>query len=78
MAANAALIALLALGVFGMSKETANSGPHDAHIIGWAAATLVGPFIATAAGWIIGAALAVVLYLRRRVVLPPNISLERR
>jgi hypothetical protein len=68
LAANAALIGLLALGLVALDNPSATSSlPHDVGQIAWGLAALGGPFIASALGWMSGCALGVLLaFLRTR------------
>jgi hypothetical protein len=66
LTANVILISLLALGVQSLNSLQTGSPIHDGLQVMWGLSTLLGPFAASAVGWIGGACLGMYLALGRR------------
>jgi hypothetical protein len=65
IAANAVLVALLALGFVALGDGTAPaSAGHDAFQLLWGLTAIGGPVIASALGWLVGAVLGLALAYR--------------
>ena len=65
--ANAVLVVLLTGGFFAIDRQpsAANEGGNAMRIL-WGVGTVVGPIIASTAGWLLGAVIGVTLSLRHR------------
>jgi branched-subunit amino acid permease len=78
IAANAALVALLALGFVALGDGMApSSAGHDAFQLLLGLTAIGGPVVASALGWLVGAVLGFALGYRRSIQLPPNNTVER-
>jgi len=77
IAANILLGLVIAAGFLVLPSESDPSAGREALQVGLAFTALLGPFAASAVGWLGGAIFGVLLYLRLNREAPPNTSLER-
>jgi len=77
LVANVLLGLAVGAGLLVLPDSNDYSAAHDALGAGIAITAILGPFAASAVGWLGGAVLGTLLYLKTNRRTPPNTSLER-